>query len=145
VAAIENPYSLLNRTFEMGLAEIAIREGCGLLAHSPLAFGVLSGKYLPQKPPGARLTLFPEFKRYTQPRAGRAVAAYVALARQHGLDPAQMALAYAASRPFVTSVIIGATKMDQLASNLASVDLALPDSVLAAIEGIHRADPNPCP
>jgi aryl-alcohol dehydrogenase-like predicted oxidoreductase len=145
VASIQNPYSLVNRTFEVGLAEIAIREDCGLLAYSPLAFGVLSGKYLSGKPPGARLTLFPEFTRYTNPRAARATAAYVELGRRHGLDPAQMAIAYAVSRPFVTSVIIGATTMDQLACDIAGADLRLSDAVLAGIEEIHKADPNPCP
>ena len=124
--SIQNPYNLLNRTFEIGLAEIAIREQCGLLAYSPLAFGVLSGKYLDgARPAGARLTLFERFSRYSDnPRALQATAAYVALARAQGLDPAQMALAWVIGRPFVTSCIIGATTMDQLEADLGSMELA---------------------
>ncbi len=98
--SIQNPYSLLNRSFEIGLAECSIREQVGLLAYSPLAFGVLSGKYLDgARPEGARLTRWERFARYQGHRAEQATAAYVALAREHGLDPAQMALAYVTSRP----------------------------------------------
>ncbi len=144
--SIQNPYSLLNRTFEVGLAEVAIREQCGLLAYSPLAFGVLSGKYLGgARPPGARLTLYERFSRYSNPQADQATADYVALARKHGLDPAQMALAWVTSRPFVTSTIIGATTMTQLESNLASIDLTLSDELSTAIEAIHIRQPNPSP
>lgn len=146
MASIQNPYSLLNRTFEIGLAEIAMREDCGLLAYSPLAFGVLSGKYLDgRRPKGARLTRFERFSRYSNPEAERATAEYVALAREHGLDPAQMALAWVTSRAFVTSNIIGATSLDQLEANLASADLVLSDEVLAGIEAIHTRQPNPAP
>jgi aryl-alcohol dehydrogenase-like predicted oxidoreductase len=144
--SIQNPYNLLNRTFEIGLAEVAIREQCGLLAYSPMAFGVLSGKYLDGvRPSGARLTLFERFNRYSNPQAEAAAAQYVALARRHGLDPAQMALAWVTSRPFVTSNIIGATTMAQLEANLASADLMLPDEVIAEIEAIHTRQPNPAP
>jgi aryl-alcohol dehydrogenase-like predicted oxidoreductase len=144
--SIQNPYNLLNRTFEIGLAEVALREQCGLLAYSPLAFGVLSGKYLDgARPPGGRLTLFERFSRYSNPQAERAVARYVDLARSHGLDPAQMALAWVTSRPFVTANIIGATAMEQLESNLASADLTLSAEVIAGIEAIHTAQPNPAP
>ena len=144
--SIQNPYNLLNRTFEIGLAEVALREHCGLLAYSPMAFGVLSGKYLNGvRPPGARLTLFERFSRYSNPEAERATGAYVALARRHGLDPAQMALAWVTSRPFVTSNIIGATSLEQLARNLASVELSLSEEVVAGIEAIHRGQPNPAP
>ena len=144
--SIQNPYNLLNRTFEIGLAEVALREHCGLLAYSPMAFGVLSGKYLNGvRPPGARLTLFERFSRYSNPEAERATGAYVALARRHGLDPAQMALAWVTSRPFVTSNIIGATTPEQLARNLASVELSLSEEVVAGIEAIHRGQPNPAP
>ena len=130
----------------MGLAEVAIREQCGLLAYSPLAFGMLSGKYEDgARPENARLSLFSRFSRYTNPQAEAACARYVALAREHGLDPAQMALAYVTSRPFVTSNIIGATSLAQLESNLASHDLVLGDEVLAGIEAIHTAQPNPAP
>jgi len=144
--SIQNPYSLLNRTFEIGLAEIAHREDCGLLAYSPLGFGVLSGKYLGgARPEGARITLFERFSRYTNPRAERATAAYVELAREHGLDPAQMALAFVSGRPFVTSTIIGATTPAQLQSNLDSANMRLDDEVLEAIEAIHADNPNPAP
>ena len=146
MVSIQNPYSLLNRTFEVGLAEVAVREECGLLAYSPLGFGVLSGKYLDgRRPAGARITLFERFNRYSNPEAERATAEYVALARRHGLDPAQMALAWVTSRPFVTSNIIGATTPEQLESNLASANLTLPDEVIAQIEAIHTRQPNPAP
>ena len=147
MASIQNPYSLLNRSFEIGLAEVAIREQLGLLAYSPLAFGVLSGKYLRgARPEGSRLALFDRFTRYTRhPEAEAATAAYVELARRHGLDPAQMALAYVLGRPFVTSVIIGATNLSQLATDIASIDVRLNDEVLDGIEAIHWRCPNPCP
>jgi aryl-alcohol dehydrogenase-like predicted oxidoreductase len=144
--SVQNPYSLLNRSFEIGMAEVSHREGLGLLAYSPLGFGVLSGKYLGgNQPAGARLTLFDRFQRYRGQRGQLATEAYVSLARSQGLDPAQMALAYVTSRPFVTSAIIGATSLDQLASNLKSLDLRLSALVLSAIEEIHRGNPNPCP
>jgi aryl-alcohol dehydrogenase-like predicted oxidoreductase len=144
IASIQNPYSLVNRVFEIGLAEVSVREDCGLLGYSPLAFGALSGKYLGgARPEGARYTLFPEYARYFQARPQAATESYVALARDHGLDPSQMALAYAASRPFMTSVIIGVTSVEQLACNLASLDLTLSEDVLEGIEAIHAADPNP--
>ncbi|WP_372614695.1 NADP(H)-dependent aldo-keto reductase [Halomonas sp.] len=146
VASIQNPYNLLNRTFEVGLAEIAHRENVGLLAYSPLAFGMLSGKYLNgSRPAGARLTLFERFQRYTNPLAEEATTAYVRIARDHGLDPAQMALAFVNSRSFLTSNIIGATTMEQLEDNLASESLKLDSSVLDAIDEVHRRIPNPCP
>ena len=146
MVSIQNPYSLLNRTFEIGLAEIAIREACGLLAYSPLGFGVLTGKYLGgARPAGARLTLFPEYRRYTSERAIRATAAYVDTARRHGIAPAQLAIAYVASRPFVTSVIIGATTLTQLEENIGAADLRLGEDALRQIEAAHAADPNPSP
>lgn len=146
VASIQNPYNLLNRSFEIGLAEIAHRENVGLLAYSPLAFGALSGKYLNgARPASARLTLYERFKRYTTLQAETAVEAYVSLARDSGLDPAQMALAFVNSRRFLTSNIIGATTMEQLESNLASEALRLDDDVLDAIDEIHRRLSNPCP
>jgi aryl-alcohol dehydrogenase-like predicted oxidoreductase len=146
VQSIQNPYSLLNRVFEIGLAEMAIRARCGLLAYSPLAMGVLSGKYLGgARPAAARLTLFERFKRYEKPRQEPATAAYVALAREAGLDPAAMALAFVASRPFVTATVIGATTLPQLDAAARSIDLDLSADVLARIDAIHAADPNPCP
>ena len=144
--SIQNPYNLVNRSFEIGLAEIAIREQIGLLAYSPLAFGVLAGKYLDgARPANSRLTLFERFQRYNNPQTDRAAKAYVELARQHGLDPAQMALAYVNQQPFVTSNIIGATTLEQLESNLGSIDVTLSEEVLAGIEAIHVAQPNPAP
>ena len=107
---------------------------------------MLSGKYLDgARPPGARLTLFPDYTRYSSPAADKATAAYAGLARSHGLDCARMALAFANSRPFLTSTIIGATTMEQLRSNIASIDLELSPAVLAGIEAIHAAHPNPSP
>ncbi|MFP4076288.1 MAG: NADP(H)-dependent aldo-keto reductase [Halochromatium sp.] len=146
MVSIQNPYSLLNRSFEVGLAEVAMRERCGLLAYSPLAFGMLSGKYLDgARPAGARLTLFSRFDRYSSAQAEWATAEYCAIARRHGLDPAQMALAFVTSRPFVTSNIIGATTLEQLESNLSSVALRLSQEVLDEIEAVHRRQPNPSP
>lgn len=146
VASIQNPYSLLNRSFEVGLAEIAHREEVGLLAYSPLAMGVLTGKYLNgQKPAGARLTLFDRFQRYIVPQAKAPTDAYVKLARDHGLDPGQMALAFVTARPFVTATIIGATNLTQLKSNIDSYALQLSDEVTAGINAIHRNYSHPCP
>lgn len=146
MASIQNPYNLLNRTFEIGMAEIAIREDCGLLAYSPLGFGALSGKYLGgARPPGARLTLHPEFSRYTNPKAEAATARYVQIAKDHGLDPAQMALAFVNTRRFTTSNIIGVRTMEQLEIALASDALSVSDDVLAAIDSVHADIPNPSP
>jgi aryl-alcohol dehydrogenase-like predicted oxidoreductase len=146
MASIQNPYSLLNRSFEAGNAEVAVREDCGLLAYAPLAAGTLTGKYLNDAHPAdARLTLFPSQTRYRKPQGEKAVAAYVDLARSHGLDPAQMAIAYVLSRPFTTSAIIGATKMDQLKTNIDAKDVTLSEEVLAGIEEIHKVYTYPCP
>ncbi len=146
IVSIQNPYSLLNRSFEIGLAEFSHRDKIGLLAYSPLAFGVLSGKYLNgAQPPAGRLTLFSRFTRYTNPQAEAAATAYVELARRHGLSPAQLALAYVNSRPFVTSNIIGATTQEQLRENLDSTAVTLSAEVLAEIEAIHVRQPNPAP
>jgi len=146
VVSIQNPYNLLNRSFEIGLAEIAHRERVGLLAYSPLGFGVLSGKYLDgARPAGARISRWPDYSRYTNEQAILATEEYVALARAHGLSPAQMALAYVNSRSFLSANIIGATSMQQLRENIASIDIELSDVVLAGIEEIHTRYPNPSP
>ncbi|MCW5730145.1 MAG: NADP(H)-dependent aldo-keto reductase [Alphaproteobacteria bacterium] len=146
IAAIQNPYNLLNRSFEIGLAEIAHREDVGLLAYSPLAMGVLSGKYQTKPwPAGARLTLFERFQRYTRPEAAEPTAAYIELARRHSLAPDAMALAFVNGRSFLTANIIGATSTAQLARNIDSLKLTLPGEVLAGIEAIHRRWPNVCP
>jgi len=146
MVSVQNPYSLLNRSFETGMAEVAIREDCGLLAYAPIAAGMLSGKYLDgARPAGARLTLFPENTRYTGPQGQAATAKYVALARQHGLDPAAMAHAFVYSRPFLTSSIVGATKLEQLIVAIDALDLDLAPEVLEGIEAIHREHTYPCP
>lgn len=146
IVSVQNPYSLLNRSYEVGLAEVAHQENVGLLAYSPLAFGVLSGKYLNgQFPKDARITLFPRFDRYFNPQADAATQAYVDLAKEHGLSPAQMALAYVNTRPFVTSNIIGATTMEQLKENIDSINVRLSDEVLAGIEAIHQRYTYPSP
>ncbi|MDR7154761.1 aryl-alcohol dehydrogenase-like predicted oxidoreductase [Sphingobium xenophagum] len=146
VASIQNAYNLLNRTFEQGLSEFGLREDVGLLAYSPLAGGNLTGKYLGGViPTGSRRDVSKQFVRYDLPNQPVASARYVAIAQAFGLDPAQMALAFVNSRRFVTATIIGATSMDQLKIDIASADLTLPDEAIAAIEGVHREIPDPCP
>lgn len=143
---VQNPYSLLNRLYEINMAEIAHRENVGLLAYSPLGFGVLSGKYLDGKrPTGARLTMYDRFARYTNQEAISATGQYAKIAADAGLDMAQMSLAFVNSRHFVTSNIIGATTLEQLKSNIESVNIELTADVLAAIEAVHTQQPNPSP
>lgn len=143
---IQNPYSLLNRLFEVGLSEISIREKVGLLAYSPLGFGTLTGKYLGgMQPATARMTLFPNYKRYSSETAVAATEKYYELAKENEIPMAQMALAFVNSRPFVTSTIIGATNLNQLKENIASIELKLNDEVLEGIEAIHNEFPNPAP
>lgn len=147
IMSVQNPYSLLNRSFEIGLSEIAIRENCGLLAYSPLAFGVLSGKYLGgKKPKGARLTLFgDQFTRYTKERSIQATEEYERIAKKHNLDFAQMSLAFINRQPFLTSNIIGATTMEQLKSNIGSLGISLSEDIISDIETVHSSNPNPSP
>ena len=147
VVSIQNPYSLLNRSFEVGLAEISIREKSGLLAYSPLGFGMLTGKYdNGQNPDDARLTLFGDmFTRYTKPKGRKVALKLNILALDNDLTPTQMALSYVNSRPFITSNIIGATKMDQLKENIESVEIELNEEIIEEIENIHIQDPYPCP
>ncbi len=146
IVSIQNPCNLLNRTFEIGLAEIAQREHVGLLAYSPLAFGVLIGKYLDgARPKGARLTLFPHYARYSAPHIDPIVHRYIELARSHHLSPSQMALAYVNTCPFLTANIIGATNLAQLAEDIDSIVIQLPEEVLAGIEAIHKTCPNVAP
>ena len=143
---IQNPYNLLNRLFEVGLSEIAMREKVGLLAYSPLGFGTLTGKYLGgMRPATSRMVLFPQYDRYSGGAAVRATEKYHRLAKDHGLSMTQMALAFVNSRPFLTSNIIGATSMEQLRQNIASIDIKLSDEVLGGIEEIHNEIPNPAP
>ncbi|MCJ2375861.1 NADP(H)-dependent aldo-keto reductase [Vibrio sp. ZSDZ34] len=146
IVSIQNPYNLLNRSFEVGLSEISHHEGVELLAYSPLAFGCLSGKYLNgQRPALARCTLFDRFVRYFTPSGAEATQAYVDLANKHGLDPAQMALAFVNQRPFVASNIIGATNLQQLQANIDSIDLNLSDELLKELYEIGAKFSNPCP
>lgn len=146
MVTIQNPYSLLNRLFEVGLSEVSIREQIGLLAYSPMAFGVLSGKYLDGvKPRKSRLDLFPHYSRYSGDNATEATRKYQELAQKHNLSLAQMALAFVNTRKFLTSNIIGATTMSQLKENIASIDVNLSEEVLIGIEEIHAAIPNPAP
>src|SRR5690606_6833932 len=141
---IQNAYSLLNRTFEGDLAEISIRENIGLLAYSPMAFGVLSGKYIQgTAADNARLKLFPRFSRYSSTICTEATKRYLKIAEEHKLSLAQMALAFVSQQPFVTSTIIGATTMTQLKENIASIDIKLSPEVLQAIEAVHQELPNP--
>jgi aryl-alcohol dehydrogenase (NADP+) len=146
VISVQNAYNLLNRVFDSALAETCYRENIGLLAYSPLAFGVLTGKYQQGKPENARLTLFEGFgRRYYKPNVQEAVAAYVDIAHRHQLSPTQLALAFVRSRWFVTSTIIGATTMEQLKENLESVDVVLDKDILAQIDEVSDRYPSPAP
>jgi aryl-alcohol dehydrogenase-like predicted oxidoreductase len=146
IITIQNPYSLLNRTYEVGLAEFSHREGIDLLAYSPLGFGVLTGKYLQNKDLSkARLNLFEGYTRYSNEQAILATKKYVELAGKLGLSATQMALAYVNSRPFIGANIIGATSIDQLKENIQSTEVVLATEVIEQIELIHREIPNPSP
>lgn len=146
IESIQNPYNLLNRSFEIGLSEISHREKVGLLAYSPLAFGVLTGKYREKPWPAmARITRWERFSRYNNPMGFLATEKYFELAQASGLKLTDMALAYVNSRSFLTSNIIGATNLDQLAQNIKSVEIKLGQDVLNKIEEIHRQICNPCP
>ena len=145
---IQNPYSLLNRTFEMNLAEISMREKVGLLAYSPLAFGALSGKYLNGRPDNTRLKLYPQLlimRKYLSEEAVFATKKYLELAIKNNMSLAQMALAFINQQPFVTSNIIGATTMEQLKENISSIDISLSDEILEEIDKINELQPNPAP
>ena len=143
---IQNPYSLLNRTFEVGNAEVSMRENIGLLAYSPMAFGVLSGKYRNGKmPENSRRALFPNLSRYNGALTAQATEKYYALAQQHNMSLAQMALAFVTQQPFVTSNIIGATTMEQLKENIESIHITLGPELLRDINKIHEEIPNPAP
>ena len=144
--SVQNAYSLLNRTWENGLAEIGHRENVGLLAYSPLGFGHLSGKYLKDPAAQGRATLFPEFTaRYRKPNTAKALAAYVELAERHGLSPSSLALAFAHNRWCVAATILGATSLAQLREDLDATEMSLAPDVLREIERIHLDTPNPAP
>ncbi len=146
VVSVQNPYNLLNRTYEVGLSEISIREQIGLLAYSPLAFGVLTGKYIGgAKPEKARLTLYTRFGRYNNPQSEVATEAYAKLAAEHGLSLTELALAFVNQQQFLTANIIGATTMEQLRADIDSVNTHLSDEALEGIEAIHRENSNPAP
>lgn len=147
IVTVQNPYSLLNRSYEVGMSEVSHREELPLLAYSPLAFGTLTGKYLNgQSPENARLTLFERFSRYTgTEQAIKATEAYVNLAHKLNLSPAQLALAWVNSRPFVGSNIIGATSVAQLEQNIGSLELVLTPEILADLEAISTEFRIPCP
>ena len=145
--SIQNPYSLLNRTYEVGLAEISIRDEIGLLSYSPLASGYLTGKYRNnQLPKNSRLERDGDFwRRYNKPNTSKAVDAYYEIAKKNNLDFAQMSLKFCEIQPFTTSVIIGATTMDQLKTNIESVNINLSDEVINEINEVQKIYPNPCP
>ena len=143
---IQNPYSLLNRLFEIGNAEVCKREETGLLAYSPLGFGVLSGKYRNGKiPDNSRLKLFPNLSRFSNDNCIKAVDRYYQISQKHNMTLAEMSLAFVNDRPFVTSNIIGATSMDQLKENINSINIKLSDDIISEINKVNEEIPNPAP
>lgn len=146
MVSVQNAYSLLQRRDEVGLTEVLQMENVGYLPYSPLAFGVLSGKYLnDKKPTGARVTLFPNYSRYSSASSLKATEKYAEIAKKHGITLPQLALAFVNDRPFVTSNIIGATTLKQLGENIGSIHVTLSEEILQAIEKVHQAIPNPAP
>jgi len=145
--SIQNPYSLLNRAFEVGGAEVAIRQNMGLLAYSPMGFGMLSGKYHKEngKDPSYRINKYKQYARYSTPSCLEATRRYLEIAESNGMTLAEMSLAFVNTRPFLTANIIGATKMSQLKENINSINIDLSDDVLKAIEVVHREISNPAP
>lgn len=144
--SVQNPYSLLNRSFEVGLAECAIRERCGLLAYSPMAFGLLSGKYHQKTDtPQDRINQFKGLSRYNSPLSWAAAEKYLALAEKHGLSLVEMSLAFVTQQQFTTANIIGATTMEQLKENIKTAEVVLSPGILAEIDAIHVSIPNPAP
>ncbi|RZS99389.1 aldo/keto reductase [Aquimarina brevivitae] len=142
---VQNPYSLLNRKDEIGLTEILHRENIGHLPYSPLGFGQLTGKYLDETPPNARVTLFPQFNRYHNTNSFAATRAYNEIAKEHNISLTKMALSFVTERPFVTSTIIGATTMEQLKENIDSINISLSKEILQKINEVHNDIPNPAP
>lgn len=140
---IQNSYSLIHRGFEVGTSEVSLQENIGLLAYSPLGFGVLSGKYLDASPADARVTLYPNFSRYSSPQSEIAVRKYLEIAQKHGMSLTELSLAFVNQLSFVTSNIIGATKMNQLKENIGSIDIELSDDIIAEINAVHAIIPNP--
>ncbi len=145
-ASVQNPYSLLNRLYEVGLAEMSIRENVSLLAYSPLAMGMLSGKYvLGTDSPGDRLNRFKQYDRYNSENCKTATSMYMQIAKEHGVEPAQLAIAFVNQQPFVTSTIIGATSMAQLQLNMASTEITLPRDIIRQINEVQEHIPDPAP
>jgi aryl-alcohol dehydrogenase-like predicted oxidoreductase len=146
IKTIQNPYSLLSRLFEGGSAEICMRENVGLLAYSPMAFGVLSGKFLTgESHPNARINLFPQFARYNSAQCTEATRLYQEIARKNGLTLTELSLAFVNQQAFVTSTIIGATTMEQLKENIDTIDVVLSDEIIAQINAVHAIIPDPAP
>ena len=143
---VQNPYSLLNRLFEVGSSEICKRENIGLLAYSPLGFGILTGKYFNGKmPKNSRLDLFPTLKRYSNENSIKAAKLYQEVAKKHNLSLTHLSLSFVNDRPFVTSNIIGATNLEQLKENIESVNIKLSDEIISEINSINNKIPNPSP
>ncbi len=144
--AVQNPYNLLNRTYEVGLAEISVREQSGLLAYSPLAFGYLTGKYRNNNvPKGSRIDLFKDFTRFNNENSIKAIEEYYKISQKFNLDFAQMSIKFCEIQPFVTSVIIGATTMQQLKTNVESVNVKLNNEIINEINEVQKIYTNPCP
>ena len=145
IVSVQNPYSLLNRLYEINMAEIAEMENVKLLAYSPLGFGVLTGKYINEKPKNARLTIWNRFNRYSNVNAKNATLKYVEIAKKYNLTPTQLALSFVNQQPFVASNIIGATNLSQLKENIESIDVNLDENILKDIDAVHLNQPNPAP
>ncbi len=144
--SVQNPYNLVNRTYEIGMSEISIREKCGLLVYYPLAAGALSGKYQDGKmPKDSRMALFKGWERHLNPLAMKAYEKYSKVAKDFNLTMVQLAQAFVNSRPFVTSNIIGATTMDQLKENVESINIDFTDEMMDRVNEIHNNNPNPSP
>ena len=146
MATVQNPYSLVNRSFEVGLSEVCHRENVGLLAYSPMAFGVLSGKFLNgEAHPKARINLFPQFARYNSENTREASRRYNEIAQNFGLTLTELSLAFVTQQSFVTSTIIGATTLQQLEENIKTISVSLDENIIAAIDAIQNLIPNPAP
>jgi len=146
IKTVQNPYSLLNRTFETGSSEVCMRENVGLLAYSPMAFGVLSGKFLSgESHPNARIELFPQFSRYNSAQSAEATRLYQEVAAKNGLTLTEMSLAFVTQQAFVNSTIIGATTIEQLKENIDTIDVVLSDEILNEINAVQAVIPNPAP
>ncbi len=145
IVSIQNPYSLLNRVFEIGLSEVSLQENVKLLAYSPLGFGILTGKYQKNPPSDARLSIWKQFDRYSNTNSLHAVSKYIDLAKENNISPTTLALSFVNDRPFVGSNIIGATNLKQLAQNIDSINTKLSKELLNEINKIHNDIPNPAP